>query len=514
MGHTKSLELERAGEGVPAPLSPVVRYALYGLLALGIALRLRLYLFNPSLWLDEATLALDLMKGAPIGQQILRGHTALCPMGFLLMTHASIRAFGTGEYALRLVPLLAGLAAFVPFYFLARRCLGPVGLMVALCLFALSPAAVRYAATLKPYSMDLAVSAALAYLGVLTLGRKVDLRWAALLGASGAVAVWFSFAAALVLAGIGAVLGGSALVRRRWGRALLLSGVGLVWLLSVGAYFFLTLRSVGSRQPLLAGWQSAFMPLPPTSAADLRWFLTTASGVLHDPFGLDLVGLSALAFIVGLVSLAGRSRELALALVAPIGAALLASGLRLYAFQGRLLLFALPFVFVPVAEGASQVWAGARGKRHLIGALFIALLVGPPAARAVAGIIWPGQKEESRPVFAYVAQHRRPGDGLYLSRYAYPAFRYYGPGYGLDQMEIMRGAAWRGDATQYEGALQRLSGRGRVWFVFSHVEPGEQEAYLRGLDRLGTRLDSFHRPEAAAYLYDLPPEPRAGPSAP
>jgi hypothetical protein len=55
--------------------------------------------------------------------------------------------------------------------------------------------------------------------------------------------------------------------------------------------------------------------------------------------------------------------------------------------------------------------------------------------------------------------------------------------------------------------LSRWRGKGRVWFLFSHVlkEEGvdEEKLFTQYLTSIGQRLDSFNRDGASAYLYDL-----------
>ena len=84
------------------------------LLALGAGLRIGLFLGNRSLWIDEARLALNILHKGP--RELLGPLEAgqAAPPGFLLLVKASEQIFGGGEPALRLVPLLWGLASLPP----------------------------------------------------------------------------------------------------------------------------------------------------------------------------------------------------------------------------------------------------------------------------------------------------------------------------------------------------------------------------------------------------------------
>src|SRR5205823_13917721 len=131
--------------------------------ALGIVLRLRQYLAHRSLWNDEAALAfnivhrsfggllrpLDLQQGAPIG--------------FLWVERAMVDVFGNNEYALRLFPLLAGIAAIVLFALVARRLLSGWVVPLATFLFAVLQPLVYYSTEVKQYGVDVAVGLFVVY---------------------------------------------------------------------------------------------------------------------------------------------------------------------------------------------------------------------------------------------------------------------------------------------------------------------------------------------------------------
>src|SRR4051812_13423084 len=78
--------------------------AFWGLLALGVGLRVVAFLQPWSLWYDEACLALNLAQRAPA--ELLRplAFDQGAPPGFLLAEKAVASAFGASERTLRLLP--------------------------------------------------------------------------------------------------------------------------------------------------------------------------------------------------------------------------------------------------------------------------------------------------------------------------------------------------------------------------------------------------------------------------
>jgi uncharacterized membrane protein len=247
---------------------------MVALVAAGAALRLFQYLANRSLWLDEALVAPQVLDRT-FGQLLNPASWGALPPGYLLLTKAATTAFGSGEYALRFVPLLAGLASLPLFGVVAKRCLGRAGSVLALWFFAFSPYLIYYASEVKPYSSDVAVTLALLLLALRLSEREVTVRGAALWLLAGLAAAGLSLTSAFVTGG--ATL---ALLLRAWRRGeraglhrLLLAGAA--WLTALGVPYVLFVAGTARAEYLQQFWQSGFMPLPPRSLADLEWFPRT-----------------------------------------------------------------------------------------------------------------------------------------------------------------------------------------------------------------------------------------------
>jgi hypothetical protein len=169
-----------------------------------------------------------------------------------------------------------------------------------------------------------------------------------------------------------------------------------------------------------------------------------------------------------------------------------------------------------MAEGIRQVFEMDRSKRLSAGVLFAVLLFLQPLADAAVNIRYPeetrsqmGRSEEVRPVLRYIRDHWRDGDLLYVFSSSEDAFRYYSLLLGADFREVIIGANLRKDfENTYRKELDRLSGRGRVWVLFSHVssEGGKSvnvESMVRYLETIGKRRDQVRHSGAFAYLFDL-----------
>jgi len=498
-------------------------WLIWAAVGFGVLSRLRQYLFNRSLWFDEALLALNLLDRS--AYRLVTEPLALnqgAPPGFLLLEKLVIFAFGSGEYALRLVALLAGMVALVLFAVLSRRLLGAGwAAVLAVTLLAVLEPLIYYASELKQYSAD--VMWAVLILLTVTWARSRRERGGALLvlAGLGAVAVWCSHPAVFVLGGAAVVLSWESLRRRELREIGTVAGMMAAWAASFILLYRVSLRALAANQILTGFWNSSFMPLPPQSLDELKWFPDTLFGLFRNPGGLYLLGLGGALFLVGCWSLLrSNSRRLTL-LAGPMALALIASALHLYPFGGRLLLFLVPALVLLMVEGMRVLWRHTRSSSWVIPGLLVAVLLLYPMSSSLRHLAQPHTREEIKPVLEYVQQHRKAGDVIYLYRWSVPAFTYYADRYGLDLDECIKGTAATHDWRVCVKDLPRLRGLPRVWVIFSHAltckwadrGADDEEVVTFWLDNAGMRLDSFSAPGSSAYLYDLSPAPENGTAA-
>lgn len=504
-----------------------LRHAPWMCVALGVVLRVREWAAGRSLWADEASLALNVLDRPIVGFLEPLAYDQAAPFGFLVLEKLATSVFGTGEAALRLVPLLAGIAALLLFWMLARRLLPRGEAVVAVGLFAVSPVLIRYSAEVKPYSLDMAAATAVLALSVDALDRP---RSRVLVAALGAVAVWFSFPVVFVLVGVTAVF----VVRDvfspdregvAW-KGLLAQGA---WAASFGAYYLLWLRPAAGNDYYQRYWRDAFAPLVPTLDT-VNWYLTKAIGVFADVVGLVFVpGVGLLAAVLGGVALA-RARPLrATLLAAPVAVTLAASAVHRWPFQGRLILFLAPVLVILVARGIGWLAERPSPGSKLAGAALGAMVLFFPLKSALGDFVSPEGRQEIAPVLERVFASRAPGEPVYLYRRAFPAYQYYAQRNGWplpsrpesdtqfpkqplvsEDGSVLVGAeseeAWRA----FRERIARMAdGTPAAWFVFSHVRRGdvdEEVLFTWFLDGLGTRCETIDRTGAAAHLYDFAPE--------
>jgi hypothetical protein len=467
------------------------------IICVGVVLRFAQYIYNRSLWLDEAALTLNIIDRS--FSELVRplDYSQGAPVGFLMLERLAVQAFGRSEYVLRLIPFLSGVIALPLFYRVAKLCIKPEAVPIALSLFALSDPLIYYSSETKQYSSDVAIALLLCSALALDQSKRLAAPRIVFFGVLGAIAVWFSHPAAFILAGVGASLIASNLVKRKWAAIGGLSIAYSLWVLSFIACYYVCLRSLSENEILLNYWADAFMPLPPF---DFSWFINTFFWIFKSPAGLPLTGIAALTFLVGCASMFREKKERFLVLISPVLITLLVSGLHKYPFGGRLLLFTVPSLLLFIAEGAQKIRDETKHHSAAIGIILIGLLLLHPSYFAAVHLIKPRTVEEIKPVLSYVAEHKRNGDLLYLSYASQYPFRYYSERYSFDADCCIVGVPHGED---YISDLSRLRGNKRIWILFSHIEPEKKKCFLNHLDAMGKRRDVFEGTGAAVYLYDL-----------
>ncbi|EMR01851.1 glycosyltransferase family 39 protein [Cesiribacter andamanensis] len=256
----------------------------------GILLRVFHYIDNRSLWIDEIYLITSILKTDFMGlTQPELAYQQKAPIGFLWLVKLSVILLGEDERALRLVPLLCGIASLFAFLPVARYFLKPLGVVLAMGILALAPPLVYHSVEVKQYGMELLATVLALYLYSRYHNKK---DWVSLLGFGwmGAVLLWFSFSAIFILAGMAIGTSLYFLYRKRWRllRRFLLPFS--LWLVSFVINFLLFTHK-HAEQEWLVNWfrvRGGFAPVDFFSEAGLLWLMKALYRLLDYPPGHHL----------------------------------------------------------------------------------------------------------------------------------------------------------------------------------------------------------------------------------
>jgi uncharacterized membrane protein len=481
----------------------------------GVALRLLRYLSDRSLWLDEAYLANSILTYS--FKQLLTQplmHWQAAPVGFVLLQKLAVTLLGNSEYALRIVPLLAGIASIPIFYGIVRRCLQPTAQVLATGLFITIDPLIYYSSEAKQYGMDVMIALAIVWAAIYFRERQTSWGRLIVLSAVGMLGIFCSHPAIFVLASTGLVLLVDLLRAKQFTLALRLGAVGILWLGLFAINYVLFLRPLMHHSGLAAYWAADYMPYDALGAT--RWLGMELYGLYfgYATMWLPLVDTAILATLIGIVWFWRQNRTVLALLMLPLLATLAAAMIHVYPFGSRLVLFLVPLLIVLMGAGCALLWESILPRRRWIAVLILASIFVPTTARDVYYLIIPQKREEIRPVLAYIRDHKQPGDKLYIFYISDVPFRYYQNRFGLEKdrlgladMPLILGQPGDRDPSLYRTDLARLRGQGRVWVLITHPRAlggvDEEQLFPAILDSWGKQRDQVKAFNATAMLYEM-----------
>ena len=165
-------------------------------------MRLRQYFANRSFWVDEASLALNIINRSFGGLTQPLDYNQGAPIGFLFIEKSLSLLLGNNEFSLRLFPLIAGLLSVYLIWRIAREYTRTSALF-AVVMIAISPSLIYYSSELKQYSSDVMFSLLVVYLATLCLRDNPKTESYIWLGGVGMISIFVSHPSVFVLAGVG-----------------------------------------------------------------------------------------------------------------------------------------------------------------------------------------------------------------------------------------------------------------------------------------------------------------------
>jgi hypothetical protein len=489
--------------------------------AAGVALAVVQWAMGRPLWLDEEFLAVSLRDRGITDyfEPLWLGQTA--PFGWLALQRMTVLAFGTGERAIRLVPMLFGVATIGTAFWIGRRwmTLTAASLLVLLCGFA--QWLTYHFFEMKPYSAD----AFLALLMPAVAAWSVETKRPAMFWIVAAVAQWFGNGALYVTPLSALTLAAILLLRDGWRSAFRFSLFGFAWLGSFALNYALVLRHAASYTFFYRFWSGAF---PPTSAGvveTIQWFLVQFAGFGVKPGSASYGAALWLAAVAGFAAGAAAGRPLALFCATVPVAAILLTGLRLVPFYERISLWLVPALYVGVALLADASWralkgvpsgeqpsnesgrerVGVSGRAAAVAGLLAAVLV-------CADIAVPGALDgvgrarsardnhalDDRAAVRWLKAQKQPGDVWMTTHYGVPAVWWYAGINGERIIEV--GHQPEGPECRSDALTPALADAPRILlylgFRFDDVPPGFDDLLVGRLSQLGSIVS--YRPFANA----------------
>jgi hypothetical protein len=273
------------------------------------------------------------------------------------------------------------------------------------------------------------------------------------------VGPWLSFPSAFVLAATGLAL----LIhhwrerdRARWGSWLLFCALTL---LSGFALWYFSARHLhypGLERHWAEGWNG----FPDTTHWEtaIAWVGRCAVAV-HQYAAADMGLPLLLLALLGAAVLARRAPAVALLLLGPALAGGAAAFAGRYPLGDRTAFYLAPCLWLLAGSGIVLVTTLCRGRHGWLGLTALIVLLVPGTVRLTSVLVKPTARTDFRTAFAFVEQHWRPGDALWVSHAEVHAV------YHVPDVTAM-GSYVPADVVAHQAR------QGRLWMVFTPQKPG------------------------------------------
>ena len=492
-------------------------------LVVGIVAFVRRYALHAPLWGDEQMIASNIRDRGFADLAGALDYNQSAPLGWLWAQHALVAVFGTDEYVLRLLPLLAAIGTLVLGWLAGRRWLGPVGAVVLVGFLASNASLMRYSAEVKQYSGDLFWTMLLLIATMLLVERSRPTPRQYLL--------WWSVAALASLFSMGAMLATPVFAvvvvvtawlragwRTGWREGLRAALPFLVWLAVFAAHYLLSLRYVVGSDRMVEFWGRLGYPPAGASVQGIAvWAWQRLDVLSADPIGLAPPGRGMgyietvspvfwLLVVLGCVAATWRRRPFGALLAGVVLSAYALAVAEIVPLSVRLAMWILPAVFLAVGFAAdaaarltlASVRAVARGTGRAVPVLARGL-AGAAAVVAVSVLLGPlfvGRATEAPPTGAHdirdavgwAAGQHRPGDLTLVLSGSGHSILWYAAGTLTPRREVETIAAAGGSCPGVDLATI-VAGHQRV-IVYGYLKNAELRAtaaQLRtDLEALGT----------------------------
>jgi hypothetical protein len=476
------------------------RWLLLVLIFIGIALRLYQYLINNTLWLDEAFIAVNIIRSNYLELfSPLKYYNQAAPIVFLLAVKFISKIWGISEFAFRFFPLLTGIGLVIASYFSGKKFLDKKSLPVFLTLIAFSRYGINYSAELKQYSLEMLATIMILIFTAKIYESEYRLKFCLAAGFAGGFLIFCSYTSAFIFTGVGIALFislASIKSKIKLKNILYLIVCETIWLLSFIVNYFVFVKK--SATPVFYQyWQGldSFPPFPLKTSADFLWYPKTLLNLIKDPLGLTFhisninnipyfiiviqYAVVILLIIFGTYYLIKNKRWFNLLIIyLPILVVFIVSLLGMYPLYGRLELFIIPICYLLISEGSVETLSIFRKGWKTIGIVLISILIAFPIFYAVNNIIKPQIRHETKPVMEYYIKNRQPEDKVYIypSASEEPVYTYYTKYYfgNLNDRIFIKTDFNKNKEGYYKELLKKIE-KSRTWIIFPFNTKEEKE---------------------------------------
>jgi len=471
---------------------------------IGIFLAIYQFIFNRSLWLDEASLALNIINRDFIELTKPLDYVQVAPIGFLFVEKVFVSVLGKNEFSLRIFSLISFLISIPYLYFLSNKLLrNQMMALMAASIYCITLSLINYSSEVKQYSIDVLLTILILYYCLtIQLNKNSSL---VILSIIGSIAIWFSNTSIIIL-----FVAGSYLIyfEGLQNKNFKIVSIFVFWLISFFIYYFLFIFDHPSKEVVVAYWryENGFLPLNILSKEFCYFFF----GIFNSIYSY-LLGFGSfwfIPFIISVISVIALFKERQFTLIyfclAPILVHVLLSGLELYPFKDRLILYVAPLTIIIFTFGLYSIFNFINDRIIHIPSF---LLVVPICLMFYPIYLkFPIKKEEIKISLNYIKQNIKSMETIYVHYGAVRSFKFYEDiKFITFNNSIIYDKGHREGDSKYDATIMNL--KGKVWFVFTHPYRDEKEHIVEDLLNTGAELiDKKEYKGSTIYYIDVDTE--------
>jgi hypothetical protein len=491
----------------------IKEFAVVLLFVAGIFISLMQFLYNRSLWIDEALLALNIIHKN--GFELLKplDHRQVAPILFLQIEKL-FSMFIPAEYGLRIFPLVC-FWLFLYFFYKIVKIISRnnyYAIIIALFFVVFNPLFILYSTEVKQYIIDALVLSVIFYFTI------KDYQWEQnkyyILAIVGSLSIFLSNVTPIILFTSGLYLFYDNFFVTKNKKIHSLSLMTLTWLVTFSVYYYFFIYEHPLREYMIDYWSQTqgFLLLSfnePMRQFVVRLgciFLYNKTFLIKDASipSLIMYFIMIILCLVGIINLIRHKKiKIILLTCVPFVLHLFLSIFQLYPVSTRTMLYTLPCVILICAEGFNSMAVFSRLKSRKKKSAIIAI-----------GILFlfcglyslPIEREEIKNSLKYINENIKEGEKIHVYRDAIPAFQYY-VDIEYTNVEFVKHTQVvydnsKSDIKKYVNGLTDL--QGKYWLLFSHVYSWDETDIINQMDSFGyKKTDEFRSETSFTYLYDL-----------
>lgn len=437
---------------------------LLGLVVLlGVLLRLKGLLSNPSLWHDECALAWN-VKYKNYGDffGILR-FMQMAPPFFMILTKIITNTVGLSDFSLRILPFLAGVASIIAFYFLADKTLKNKAVALwAVFFFMINKRMINYSFEFKPYNFDVLFAIICLLFFVKLDLEKLDIKKAALYGVLLSLVPWFSFTSVFVIAGGYINIFFQAIKNKNKTILFPLSFPLFPLFLSGLIYLKIYLFNNYTGTHMVNYWQDSFL-----SANPVMFLVLLINNIRYFFHPMPYVLFALILFVWGINIFHKEKSEFLKISVISLVLLVVVSILHIYPFNTRLILFLLPMFLLFMIKPLDSALSAKKIK--LFGVLLLMVFVFSPRMIEINQFIHTkniSRGEYPREMMEIMVKNIKKDDNIFINSASDVEFYYYSSFYDIKNNVIQERVTNDG-REKYLAFLNGLK-RGYYWFYLPY----------------------------------------------